>query len=74
MRARLSDRSRTFVDDQIARHARYGQSMFLSPKQEKWLTDLYEEHVGTKPETVDQDDPESDGRRPPPDMGDEVVF
>lgn len=52
VRAKLSERSRTFVDDQIARHAKYGQQMFLSPKQEKWLTDLYEEHVGTKPEAV----------------------
>lgn len=52
VRAKLNDRSRTFVDDQIARHEKYGQQMFLSPKQEKWLTGLYKEFVGTEPEVV----------------------
>lgn len=35
-----------FVRDQIARVASYGVNVRMSPKQQQWLDDLYEEYVG----------------------------
>lgn len=45
---KLYDKARGFVSDQIEREKRYGQDMFMSPKQWKWLRDLNAE-FGSKP-------------------------
>lgn len=37
--------ARNFVQDQIKRHEQYGQNIFISPKQWKWLSDLEKEFV-----------------------------
>lgn len=42
-----------FVRDQIEREHTYGQSIFVSPKQMKWLRELYAEATG---EAQPQDD------------------
>lgn len=36
-----------FIRDQVARKKEYGERMFLSPKQVKWIEDLHAEFVGT---------------------------
>lgn len=41
-RGSLNERSQQFVDDQIERFERYGESTTLSPKQWNWLRELYE--------------------------------
>lgn len=41
-RAGLNPASRSFVDETVKRHEEYGADIRLSPKQWKWLTDLYE--------------------------------
>lgn len=38
--------ARSFVEDQIKRHQEYGSGIFVSPKQWKWLEDLYKQFVG----------------------------
>ncbi len=43
----LNETSRSFVQDQIRRHKRWGQDMLVSPKQLAWLESLHEEFVGT---------------------------
>lgn len=73
VRAQLYERARTFVDDQIERHAKYSAAMFLSPKQEKWLRDLYREFVGTEPEEISTNRMEDD-RDPRGDDDMEVPF
>lgn len=35
-----------FVRDQMERVERYGVNVRLSPKQQEWLDNLYEKHVG----------------------------
>lgn len=42
----LTGNSANFVSDQITRHDRYAEDMFLSPRQMQWLEDLYMKHVG----------------------------
>lgn len=49
---------RKFVEEQIARHEKYGEQMFLSPKQLSWLEAIYKEHVGTLPDKGNQRDEE----------------
>ena len=58
VRAKVSGRSKDFLDDQIERLEKYGRSIFLSPKQRDWLESLYEQHVGplSGVGTVDQGD------------------
>jgi hypothetical protein len=43
----LKGNSKNFVTDQIDRHAKYGDRMFISSKQLDWLKNLHEEYVGT---------------------------
>lgn len=42
----LSGRAVGFVRDQIQREHDYGASIFMSPKQMKWLRELYAEATG----------------------------
>lgn len=58
----LYPKARGFVEDQIKRHDEYGKSMFLSPRQSKWLDDLYKEHVGGELPGEGVSDPEHDAR------------
>lgn len=73
VRAKLNGRAQGFVDDQIERHDKYGERMFLSEKQLDWLESLHKEHCpgvelpATRP---DDDDPgPSDD-----DMQDDIPF
>lgn len=43
----MNETPANFVRDQIARHEKFGPSMFMSPKQLAWLERLHEEFVGT---------------------------
>lgn len=45
----LYDKARGFVSDQIEREKRYGQDMFMSTKQWKWLRDLNAEFGSPPP-------------------------
>ena len=36
-----------FVRDQLERVAKFGVNVGMSPRQQKWLDDLYEKHVGS---------------------------
>lgn len=71
-RKELYAKARDFVDDQIKRHDQYGQRMFVSPRQIKWLEDLYKEFVGGELPAAEDDyrGPEQTARD---DMGDERV-
>lgn len=54
----LNDKSAEFVRDQVKRHNRYGEEMFVSDKQMSWLTSLHEEFVGTEaaePKGIDEE-------------------
>lgn len=42
----LYPNARSFVKDQLDRHEQYGSRVFMSPKQWKWLEDLYAEFIG----------------------------
>lgn len=72
----LKGNSKSFVEDQISRHAKYGDRMFISPKQMQWLRDLHSEYIGTvshstakeERELGDEDDDRGD------DMDDEIPF
>jgi ribosome assembly protein YihI (activator of Der GTPase) len=52
VRGELYPNAQKFIDDQIERLEQYGERMMVSPKQDKWMTDLYREFVGTDPELV----------------------
>lgn len=43
--SKLYPAARGFVEDQIKRHDEYGQDVRVSPKQWKWLEDLYKQFV-----------------------------
>lgn len=45
----LYSSAKSFVSDQIEREKQYGQDTRVSPKQWRWLRDLYSEKVGTLP-------------------------
>ena len=66
----MSDRSRTFVTEQIQRHGQYQERMFLSPKQLSWLHSLYEEHVGP----LDKLGGTPGTNKPEDDIDDEIPF
>lgn len=52
-RSCIKGRAVGFVRDQIQREHDYGQSVFMSPKQMKWLREIYAEVTG---EALPQDD------------------
>lgn len=58
----ISGNSQSFVQDQVKRHAQWGDEMRLSPKQWAWLEDLYAKHAKL---------PEP---KPAPDIDDEIPF
>lgn len=72
----LKGNSKSFVEDQISRHEKYGDRMFISMKQTQWLRDLHSEYVGTvahatpkeEREVGEEDDDRGD------DMNDEIKF
>ena len=81
VRGKIKGRSLEFFDDQVARHAKYGQDMFLSSKQQGWLEKIYEEHVGPldKLEGLVGDDPDATPNRNKldantTDLDDEIPF
>lgn len=68
----LGQASANFVRDQIKRHDRYGTQMFISPKQNAWLEDLYEKYAGgTKLDRQDDDRPDDEQS---PEIDDEIKF
>lgn len=58
----ITGNSRSFVEDQIKRHAQYGEETRMSPKQWSWLESLYERHAKL---------PEP---KPAPDIDDDIPF
>lgn len=67
---------KSFVEDQIKRFDRYGQDMFMSPKQWRWLRDINEE-FGTKAGHVaaPMSDDEAEGKTTlRDDLDDEIPF
>lgn len=75
-RGKLKGRSIEFFDDQVKRRDRYGEDMFLSPKQISWLENLYEEHVGPLDhlEGVAQEPKESQSAAADVDVDDDIPF
>lgn len=68
---------KTFIEDQIKRHEQYGADIRLSPKQWRWLEDLYTNFVGPLSELGgerDPMDPKDDGPVPEYDDKDEIPF
>jgi hypothetical protein len=43
----MTGQSPKFVRDQIDRAAKYGERIFITPRQIAWLEDLYAKHVGS---------------------------
>lgn len=71
----LGQASQNFVRDQIERHAKYDDKMFISPKQKAWLEDLYEKYAGGAKEVGNSRDAEhDDGGDDIPEIDDEVRF
>lgn len=61
VRGQLYSRAQSFVDDQVKRADEYGERMFLSPKQEKWLKDLHAEFCpGSKLPNPEEPSPQGD--------------
>lgn len=54
----LKGNSQNFVKDQIDRHAKYGDRMFISAKQLDWLKNLHEEWCGTAQYTTPKEERE----------------
>lgn len=53
----ITGNSRSFVEDQIKRHAEYGEETRISPKQWAWLEDLYGKHAKLpEPKPTDDED------------------
>jgi hypothetical protein len=79
VRAKLNGRAQGFVDDQIARHDKYGHRMFLSEKQLDWLESLHKEHCPGVPLPPGELQPDDDGDPGPQhpdvnDMDDDIPF
>ncbi len=74
----LKGNSQNFVRDQIDRHNKYGERMFVSPKQLDWLKNLHEEYVGTVQHVTPKEEREvgeEEGRGSlQDDLSDEVPF
>ena len=67
----ITGNSEGFAREQTAKFKRWGDDMYISPKQAQWLESIHEKHVGTRPTTVARPmrDDEADE-----DMNDEVPF
>lgn len=61
-----------FVRDQVERKKEYGERMFMSPKQVKWIKDLHAEYVGNTDTSTPQGVDEQMSRRG--DMDDDIPF
>lgn len=59
-----------FVEDQLERFARYGQDTRMSPKQWKWIEDIYKEFAA-QPEAAEAEDHDP---RDDEDVDDEIPF
>lgn len=76
--------AQSFVSDQVKRHDQYGQDTRVSPKQWRWLEDIYKQFVSS--ELPNADGPHRDDREDmagdrddnrgelPDDIEDEVPF
>lgn len=69
--SKLGQASQNFVRDQIERHAKYDDKIFISPKQKAWLEDLYERYAGGTKEVGDsreepwrQEEPDDEDQHP----------
>lgn len=69
-RGSLSANARDFYDQQVERHAKYGNGMFLSIKQWAWLVSLYEQNCGPIAH-LEEDGPEDD--EPEHDISDDEI-